>query len=195
MIKPSLLENEKERIETLNSYNVLDTILKDEYDSLTFIASQTCDTSISFVSLIDPKRQWFKSHNKPSQITSKQIKALKGLANKVLSLFELRNRSIFLEINNKFVSQLNERLESFTARLNHDLRAIEYGDNGTGISINKREKVFNLFENFDNHIKNSTGVGLATLKSVIERLEGEITICDRFNQERGVKFDIYLPIE
>src|SRR5258707_3794102 len=53
--------NEAQRLETLRQYDVLDTSPEQAFDDLTLLASQICQTPIAMVSLVDDKRQWFKS--------------------------------------------------------------------------------------------------------------------------------------
>lgn len=61
MISPKILSNEAARLKVLKEYSILDTLPEKEYDDITKLASQICGTSISTISLIDEKRQWFKS--------------------------------------------------------------------------------------------------------------------------------------
>src|ERR1700733_6848374 len=49
------------RLAALDSYNILDTGEEKDFDDLTTLASAICQTPIAFISLIDDKREWFKS--------------------------------------------------------------------------------------------------------------------------------------
>lgn len=54
--------NEKERLQALKNYNILDTAYEKEFDRLTNLASVICGVPISVITLIDYERQWFKSN-------------------------------------------------------------------------------------------------------------------------------------
>ena len=47
----------------MKSYSILDTLPESDFDDLTTIAAEICGTPISLISLLDDKRQWFKSHH------------------------------------------------------------------------------------------------------------------------------------
>ena len=55
-IKPSL-----EQIKLINEYLLFDSPNEEQYDNITFLATQICKTPISTITLIDTTRQWFKS--------------------------------------------------------------------------------------------------------------------------------------
>lgn len=53
--------NEIERLASLTGYQVLDTASETAYDDLTLLAAGICAAPIALISLMDEKRQWFKS--------------------------------------------------------------------------------------------------------------------------------------
>lgn len=53
--------NERERLNALNEYHILDTPAERDFDEIAKLASIICETSISTVTLIDEARQWFKA--------------------------------------------------------------------------------------------------------------------------------------
>jgi GAF domain-containing protein len=61
MIAPNKFIQEDERIKLLKSYSILDTLPESDYDNLTTLASQICETPISLITFVDEDRQWFKS--------------------------------------------------------------------------------------------------------------------------------------
>jgi len=54
-------ENEKERLASLRSYQILDTDPTPNFDRQTALLKKLLDVEFALVSLVDEKRQWFKS--------------------------------------------------------------------------------------------------------------------------------------
>ncbi|WP_227369121.1 PAS domain S-box protein [Halomonas sp. M20] len=54
-------EGESERLATLHEYGILDTEAEESFDAITRLAALICEVPIALISLVDEKRQWFKS--------------------------------------------------------------------------------------------------------------------------------------
>ena len=54
-------QNEKKRLKVLWQYEVLDTVPEEVFDDLAELAAHICEAPIALISLVDEKRQWFKS--------------------------------------------------------------------------------------------------------------------------------------
>ncbi len=69
---------------------------------------------------------------------------------------------------------------------------ISVADNGVGIPEEAREKVFEMFSRVENASgADGTGIGLSTVKSIIEKMKGKIWVEE--NEPAGSVFQILLP--
>jgi GAF domain-containing protein len=55
------VKSEKQRLKVLWQYSVLDTVPEEIFDDLTELAARICEAPIALITLVDEKRQWFKS--------------------------------------------------------------------------------------------------------------------------------------
>lgn len=92
--------NEQLRLAALHSYNILDTVTEQEYDELTELAAAICSTPVSLISLVDERRQWFKSR-KGLNVTETD-RSQSFCAHAILNPFE------FMEVEN---AQMDERFK------------------------------------------------------------------------------------
>lgn len=60
-MKVLTIPNEVKRLEVLESFAILDTPPEQKYDDITRLASIICAMPMAFITLMDKKRQWFKS--------------------------------------------------------------------------------------------------------------------------------------
>lgn len=74
MLTPARPIDEEYRLKKLKSYQVLDTASESCFDDIANLARQICSTQFALISLIDEKRQWFKSRRGIEVIeTSREI--------------------------------------------------------------------------------------------------------------------------
>lgn len=60
-ITSTMSKEEQARLKDLAQYRILDTDQEDDYNDIANLAAMICNTPISFISLIDADRQWFKA--------------------------------------------------------------------------------------------------------------------------------------
>lgn len=56
-----MTEDEIKRLEALREYDILNSEPEKEFDRITELVATICDMPISFISMVDTNRHWFKS--------------------------------------------------------------------------------------------------------------------------------------
>src|SRR5262249_45172580 len=73
-LKAPLPENEVERLAALRGLGILDTPPEPAYDELSTLAACICQTPVALISLVDERRQWFKSRfGLPTSETPREV--------------------------------------------------------------------------------------------------------------------------
>lgn len=116
-------------------------------------------------------------------------------------------RTIEVFANRQQIVQCFQNLIGNAAKFRHESRGctisiscrslvdeieIAIKDNGIGISENDQKKIFDIFERGDTQTKGN-GVGLAIVKSIIEKHNGEISVASTLG--KGAEFTISLPLQ
>lgn len=81
----------------------------------------------------------------------------------------------------------------YDAEKKHSIWQIK--DNGIGIKNENKDKIFTKFETLnqsDRYSNKGTGIGLATVKDIVEHMKGEITLSSKMG--KGSIFTLKLPI-
>lgn len=74
MIKAAVLENDEARVRALLEYDILDTDAEKDYDDITLLASEICQTPISSIAFFDSDRQVLKANlGLPPGITPREM--------------------------------------------------------------------------------------------------------------------------
>lgn len=116
----------------------------------------------------------------------KNIPSLKGSTIRFKQVFQnLINNAI--KYNDKPHCKI-----SIAAKVQEDFVQFSIQDNGPGIRPEYAERIFRLFQTLQSKEKNSTGVGLAIVKKIIDFYEGKIYLDTHF--EEGARFCFTLPI-
>lgn len=61
MVAAAIPPDEEERLRTLYSYEILDTMEEESFDDICRVAASVCNTPIALITLLDRTRQWFKA--------------------------------------------------------------------------------------------------------------------------------------
>lgn len=126
-MKAPIPADEAQRLEALLRYNVLDTLPEAAIDDLARLASHICDTPIAMVSLVDEKRQWFKSKiGIDANETSRDIAFCAHTILNVNDVLEVRDTSAdsrFAE-SPLATSDLNIRFYAGAPLVSHDGHAV-----------------------------------------------------------------------
>ncbi|WP_458626855.1 sensor histidine kinase [Winogradskyella sp. PC D3.3] len=64
-------------------------------------------------------------------------------------------------------------------------------DNGIGIPVSQQDEVFDIFKTADNNfVKSTTGIGLSTVKNLVEKLNGHISVVSELGKGSTFSFTI-----
>jgi len=191
----SLIEMELEGQENQKAIQYLG-LLKDTFDNtkqlingiLKYSKTGFSETEVEDVNLYNLIAKIADRYNTSKQATGRPIKISMARTMPIVRHYEtalyqvidnLLNNAI--KYNNKEVCEIDIKC---TDKGNYYEVSIE--DNGPGIDDKDKERVFDLFDNLKTQKKNSTGIGLATVKKLITETNGKVWL--EPSKKQGAKF-------
>ncbi len=121
--------------------------------------------------------------------------------------FKLKNNTNLGDINKSAITQIILNLVDNAIKYNsndHPLVILDYNeddthhhfsvsDNGNGIPDSKKESLFDLFNtahDADKYGNKGTGIGLYTVKTLVEKLGGEVSLTSKVNEGTTFSFSV-----
>ncbi len=183
---PISLENMIIKIENRAKYAV--SLVKSTID---YAAVSKANLTFSAFTLEDCARNVFEN-----SINSSHVKLKMTNCNRVITTSEYAIQVTLqnLMTNSEKYNDKETCLISISCQVENNKVFIDYKDNGPGINSKYTAKIFEIFETLESKSENSTGLGLAMIKTVLNKLNGTIRLVDN-QQENGVHFKIELPLE
>lgn len=92
MIAPQIPANEAERLRALAAYEIIGEVEQSDFDFITQMAAEICQTEIALVSLVTQDKQWFLSHHGIAEReTPREIAFCAHAINTPYQIFQVEN--------------------------------------------------------------------------------------------------------
>jgi two-component system sensor histidine kinase TctE len=101
---------------------------------------------------------------------------------------------IFNLIDNAIQHMKQEGVVTVSLQRKNNLGILSVIDNGPGIPVSERQKVFERFYRLDQTKPNSSGLGLSIVKEICDSLNADISLTTPKN-EIGLQVDVAFPLE
>ena len=189
-----LLKEENEKNHSKDSLQYLDyiedstTVLKDYIDGiLNYYSSDelliSTKEDIKLSEIADDIKHILISENEQLLFSDAVIKNVNKAA---LSQILINLVDNALKYNNKKDRTVEIRYERLPTH--HKFSVI---DNGIGIPLDQQEEIFEIFKTIKNDfVKSNTGIGLSTVKNLVKKLKGQISVVSEIGKGSTFSFTI-----
>ncbi|WP_179353685.1 sensor histidine kinase [Winogradskyella vidalii] len=164
------------------------TILKDYIDGILkyYSANELLESAkedITLSEIADDIKQILIADNDQLLFDDAKIKSVNKAA---LSQILINLVDNALKYNNK-----SERIVEITYQLLPNHHKFSVKDNGIGIPLDQQEEIFEIFKTIQNDFaKSNTGIGLSTVKILVEKLNGVISVVSEIEKGSTFSFTI-----